>query len=134
MGVLLDTNTVIFFTKGHPQVVARWERQRPQDLHLSTLTVHELLVGAESAERPEPRRSIVTVLSRTLPVLDFTAADAACSARIQAQLSAQGQRIGTVDVLLAGTALARGLTIVTNNTREFSRVPGLRVEDWTTLP
>ena len=134
MGYLLDTNTIVFFFRGHPQVVQRWQAAPPDTLHLCSIVLYELLVGVETSTRPERRRQDVEHLRRYLRDLDHTAREAAEAARLAGYLRPRGEMIGLLDVQIAATALVHGLTIVTNNTREFSRVPGLRVEDWTALP
>ena len=80
----------------------------------------------------DPAESIRAVhyLAGAMALLDFTADDALMSARLRAQLELQGRSIGPLDILIAGQALARGMALATNNVREFSRVPGLVVEDW----
>jgi len=134
MGYLLDTNTLVFFFRGHPQVVQRWQSVAPGALHLSSIVLYELLVGVETSARPERRRQDVEHLRPHLRELDYTAVEAAEAARITGYLRPRGEMIGLLDVQIAATAAVHHLTIVTNNLREFSRVPGLRCEDWTATP
>ena len=88
----------------------------------------ELFFGAVNGERRET--SLAALEKLRFPPVQFEEQDAFRAAEIRAALRAQGTPIGPYDVLIAGQALARDLTLITRNTREFSRVDGLRVEDW----
>lgn len=90
----------------------------------------ELLYGAEKSAQPE--RSLVTIegLLARLDVLDYDLPAAQHTAQVRAELARAGTPIGPYDQMIAGHARSRGLVVVTNNTREFDRVPGLRVENW----
>ncbi|MCK6491178.1 MAG: PIN domain-containing protein [Planctomycetes bacterium] len=129
--LLLDTNTVIHFLKGHAAVQARWLATSPSLVHLSAVSLYELLVGATTSTRPDLRRTQVETLVRAITVLPFGPAEAEAAARIRGQLQPQGRLIGPLDTLIAATALAHDLTVATANLGEFARVPGLRVVDWT---
>ena len=99
-------------------------------LCISTVTLHELLHGAEKAHRSAQEKGRVFALTSLLKILDFDAEAANHSGQIHATLAKSGQIIGAYDMLIAGHARSRGLTVVTNNLREFTRVEGLRCEDW----
>ena len=99
---------------------------------VSTITVYELYTGVEKCADPTLERSKVSRLLATVNELAFDAQAAKEAAHIRAQLESQGQMIGPYDVLLAGHAKAMGLRLVTHNTAEFARVPGLLLEDWQT--
>jgi len=129
---LLDTNTCIAVMRNHPIAVARMAAVPPAECAISTITGYELYTGVEKCSQPAPERAKVDVLLRTVHYLPFEAGAAQEAARIRALLESQGQPIGPYDVLLAGHALAHSLILVTTNTREFSRVPGLRLENWQT--
>jgi tRNA(fMet)-specific endonuclease VapC len=128
---LLDTNTVIFFFKGRQAVVDRWLATPPEQVRISSVTLYELLVGAAASSQPEPRRRHVESLLTHLAVLPFTAREAEAAATLQGALLKQGRGIGGLDAQIAGTALAHGLSLVSNHIGEFSRVAGLSVVDWT---
>jgi tRNA(fMet)-specific endonuclease VapC len=90
--------------------------------------VHELFYGAFKSRRASHNVALVDALQ--FPVVEFDREDARLAGEIRASLSARGMEIGPYDVLIAGQAVARDMILVTHNTREFGRVPGLRIEDW----
>ena len=127
---MLDTDTCIRVTRDRPQgAEAHFAAHRP-GLCVSTVTVMELMFGAEKSLRQvEGRNQVARFLSR-LTVLDYDAEAAGHSAQVRAVLRAPGQEIGPYDLLIAGHARSRGLVVVTGNRREFDRVEGLRCETW----
>ena len=126
---LLDTNTVIhWFNRSDAHVIARAAAERGVSA-LPSIVWHELCYGAVNGRRPE--ETIAAYESASLPVLPFDAEDARVAGEIRASLRRAGTPIGPYDVLIAGQALARDLILATNNTREFARVEGLKLEDWT---
>jgi tRNA(fMet)-specific endonuclease VapC len=127
---LLDTNTCIAVMRSHPNAVQRMAAVAPCDCAISTVTAYELYTGVEKCANPAKERSKVEMLLSTAWEMPFDPDAARESARVRALLEAQGQPIGPYDVLLAGQALAHSLILVTDNTREFSRVPGLTLENW----
>lgn len=128
MKYLLDSNAVIALLKGQSEFVAKLKRRRPQDFAISSIVAHELYYGAFRGQRVAENLARVEALR--FPVLEFDAEDARQAGAIRASLMAAGTPIGPYDLLIAGQALARSLVLVTHNTREFARVPGLKVEDW----
>lgn len=128
---LLDTGTCIHFMLGQSAVCAAVARLSPEDCGISAITSHELYLGVEKCEQPEQEKRKISLLLQKVTALDFNEASALAAAEIRAALEATGRGIGPYDTLIAGQARARGLTLVTTNTREFSRVANLRVEDWT---
>jgi tRNA(fMet)-specific endonuclease VapC len=104
----------------------------PGDCAISTVTSYELFTGVEKCSQPAKERTKVELLLKTVQELPFESRAAKESARIRALLESQGQPIGPYDVLLAGQALAGSLILVTANTGEFSRIPGLPLENWQT--
>lgn len=130
----LDTNTCIAAMKSHPAVLARLSAVAPATCAVSTITVYELYTGVEKCADPTRERSKVSKLLGMVNQISFDAHAAQEAARIRARLESQGQMIGPYDVLLAGHAKAAGLRVVTHNTAEFARIPGLLWEDWQTAP
>lgn len=128
MKYLLDSNAVIALLKGQSEFVAKLKRRRPQDFAISSIVAHELYYGAFRGQRVAENLARVEALR--FPVLEFDAEDARQAGAIRASLMAAGTPIGPYDLLIAGQALARALVLITHNTREFTRVPGLKVEDW----
>ena len=127
---LLDTNIVIFAIRNRTPLL----RERLTDnfgrIAVSTVTVAELHYGVERSSDPARNRRATEEFLALLEVQRFTTAAAEHSGEIRAALATSGRPIGAYDVLIAGHARAGGLTVVTNNVREFERVPGLLVEDW----
>lgn len=128
MKYLLDSNAVIALLKGHAGFLARLRRYQPQDFGIPAIVAHELFYGAYKGQRAGENLSRVDALR--FEVVEFGREDARQAGELRARLAAAGTPIGPYDVLIAGQALARALTLVTHNTREFRRVPDLRIEDW----
>ena len=99
-------------------------------LAISTIVLHELQYGAERSERPDFQHQKVAQFANNLTVLAFDSEAALHAAHIKAALAARGNLIGPNDLLIAGHARSLGLKLITNNLREFTRVDGLRCEDW----
>jgi tRNA(fMet)-specific endonuclease VapC len=130
MQYLLDTDICIAVMRRHPGVARRMAAAAPRDCVISAITEYELVTGAEKSLNPPLERQKVDLLLSTLTVLPFDEDAAIQAATIRALLEKNGTPIGPYDVLLAGQASANQLIIVTGNTREFSSVPGLQVENW----
>ena len=132
MAWFLDTNACIMHLRGrHPQLSAKWRQHRAEDLALPLTAYAELLVGAEKSSQPERVLRQVELLLEAHEIVEITEEVAEHYARIRADLEKRGVTIGGNDLWIAATALAHGAILVTNNTGEFSRVPGLLIEDWT---
>lgn len=127
---MLDADTVSYALRREGQVAARLVAHRPSEICISSITLAELRFGAESKRSEKLRRSIRGFV-RDVAVVPFDDSAADRFALVAAALARRGEPIGTFDTLLAAHALSLGLTVVTNNTRHFSRVPGLAVENWT---
>jgi len=111
-----------------PAVVRQANRHRAADLATSSLVMFELHFGAQRSSRVAA--NLKALFDVGLPVLDFMERDARFAAEVRYQLESQGRPIGGYDTLIAGQALARDLTLVTRNTREFERVDRLRLDNW----
>jgi tRNA(fMet)-specific endonuclease VapC len=127
---LLDTNTCIALMRRNARVRERMERLAPGDCAVSSITAMELYHGLERCSQREREQAKIDELLSVVGVLPFGHEEAKCTAKVRHALEQAGKGIGPFDVLIAGHALAAGLMLVTNNTREFSRVTGLKVEDW----
>jgi tRNA(fMet)-specific endonuclease VapC len=128
---MLDTNIVIFVLKNKPDYLrARFNEQHGR-LAISSVALSELVYGAEASSRPDANLRNIEGFTARLDVLAFDEQAAHHTGRIRAGLRRAGTPIGAYDVMIAGHARSRGLTVVTNNVREFERVPGLQVIDWT---
>jgi tRNA(fMet)-specific endonuclease VapC len=134
MTYLLDTNVCIaLMNRRSARVRDRFAQavNAGASLATSSVVVHELMYGAAKSERPEQNARVADeFLSSYLEILDFSAMDAQASGQIRAQLERAGKPIGAYDTLIAGQAFARDSILVTANTREFARIPGLKLEDW----
>ncbi|MEN5201478.1 tRNA(fMet)-specific endonuclease VapC [Pseudomonas wadenswilerensis] len=127
---MLDTNICIFTLKNKPQVVREAFNRHHGQLCISTVTLMELIYGAEKSSAPERNLSVVEGFAARLEVLNYDDRAATHSGQLRAELARAGTPIGPYDQMIAGHARSLGLLLVTNNMREFQRVPGLRVEDW----
>lgn len=128
MRFLLDANAVIGLLRGNTGLLARVRRFAPQDFGIPAVAAHELFYGAYRSQRTAQNLALLDGLR--LAVLEFDKEDARQAGEVRAALAAAGTPIGPYDVLIAGQARARNLVLVTHNVGEFSRVEGLRVEDW----
>jgi tRNA(fMet)-specific endonuclease VapC len=129
MNFLLDTNAVIeFLNKPDGKVTANVLRHRSDAIVTSSIVIHELFLGIFKSTRPARNLAVLEALS--FKALSFDREDARQAGRIRAQLEQEGRPIGPYDTLIAGQALRHGLTLITANTREFERVPGLALENW----
>jgi len=127
---LLDTNTVIHYLRGQPLIVARLHNADPRQIAVPTIVAYEIEYGTLKGG-PSRRREVVSKLLSGIQQIPFDREAALESARIRVDLEARGSLIGPMDLLIAGTAVSRGAILATNNTREFSRIKGLRLSDWT---
>jgi tRNA(fMet)-specific endonuclease VapC len=127
---LLDTNVIILYLKGDPAIAARMRAASRSELAVPTIVVYELEYGTLRSRLPARRRGELETGLTALRHVPFDSAAALAAARLRIELERQGLTIGPLDMLIAGTAVSRGATLVTNNAAEFSRVPGLRVVDW----
>ena len=127
---LLDSNTIVHFLKGREPVVTRLQIASRPNLRLPSVVAYELHYGTLKSTSHQ-RRAAMDLLLSELAQAPFDAAAALETARIRLELEKRGLLIGPLDLMIAGTAVSLGATLVTNNTREFSRVDGLRLEDWT---
>lgn len=127
---LLDTNTLIYFFKQQGHVAQHLQRTPASAIAVPSVVLFELEYGLLRSARPQAQRQGVEMVRMAYRALDFDYACAKAAAQVKQTLAAQGTPIGPIDTLIAGTALAHGLTLVTHNTGEFARVPGLALTDW----
>ena len=131
MKYMLDTNVCIHIMKRKPlSVMNHFRRHDVGDVCISSVTYAELCHGIEKSADREKNRLALALLLAGISILPFDSAAAACYGRLQTRLEMAGTPIGVMDTLIASHALSLGLTVVTNNTREFARVSGLSIEDW----
>ena len=131
MTYMLDTNICIYAIKNKPeQVLRRLKDNLPKGLCISAITLAELEHGVEKSVNPEKNQMALIQFLAILDILPFDDLAAAEYGNICAYLQKRGTPIGTMDMLIAGHARAEGLILVTNNVREFLRVPNLGIENW----
>ncbi|MDJ0703694.1 MAG: type II toxin-antitoxin system VapC family toxin [Leptolyngbyaceae cyanobacterium MO_188.B28] len=127
---ILDTNTLIYYFKGLGRVAENLLSHEPKEICIPTVVLYDLYVGIGKSNAPEKRSQQLSSLLADVNVLPFKQRSAEYAAQIRNTLENQGQPIGPLDVLIAGTALAQAGALVTHNTREFSRVTNLKLVDW----
>jgi len=128
---LLDTNICIFaINKKTTNVLHKINNNSKQGLYISSLTIAELEFGIENSKHKETNRIALLKFLSLFNILYFDDNDAIYYGRLKAQLKKEGKIIGPIDMLLAAQALGNDLIFVTNNVDEFSRIEGLRIEDW----
>jgi tRNA(fMet)-specific endonuclease VapC len=129
---MLDTDTCSYIMKrSNDAVLKRLQRVPVSDVCISVITKSELLFGVEVSPRRQQDESAVSAFLRYVDVLDFHDAASLHYANIRANLKTSGTMIGANDLFIAAHSRSLGLTLVTNNTREFGRVPKLKIENWT---
>lgn len=128
---ILDTDTCIYALKQEEKVLQHLLSTPREDVLVSVITEAELRTGAAKSTSPVKTLHLVENFLRPLTVIDFTSADAVAYAGVRAKLERAGTPIGPLDTLIASQAVARGLTLVSNNEREFRRVTGLAIANWT---
>lgn len=128
--IFLDTNTVIYYLKGHKDVVLRLQAASRRDLAIPSVVAYEIEYGTLKSGS-QRRKTLISEMLAGLLHVPFDREAAAESARVCVDLEARGVVIGPMDLLIAGTVLSRGAVLATSNTKEFSRVKGLRTVDWT---
>ena len=131
MRYMLDTNICIYIIKHKPEsVYRRLMKIRPEDVCISSITYSELSYGVEKSEQKDRNRLALTLMLSNIEILEFDTAAAEEYGNIRARLEKTGTLIGSLDMLIAAHAKASGCTLVTNNLKEFSRVEGLKAENW----
>lgn len=127
---MLDANLCIRVLRDRPEGLRERFKTEALTLAISAIVYHELIYGAERSDRSQVHRTRIGEFCSSISVLDFDPSAADEAAQIKAALTATGNLIGPNDILIAGHARSRGLKLITGNLREFTRVEGLRCEDW----
>lgn len=134
MQFLLDTNICIYIIKRKPQqVLNRFQTLNISDIGVSSITVAELEYGAYKSQRVEQNRIALSQFLMPLEVLPFDEQSTQIYGSLRAALERQGNIIGAMDLLIAAQAKSLGLTLVTNNVSEFSRIPHINLQNWVDL-
>lgn len=128
---LIDTNTCIFLKNKKPiHVLEKLKSVLNRDVFLSSVTIAEMQFGVYNSQNIEKNRISLTEFLAPFQIIGFDDRDAEYFGKIRAELKQRGELIGPYDMLIAAQAVARKLILVTNNTKEFTRVPELVIEDW----
>ena len=127
---VVDTNSLIYFFKGQGRVSERLLDTPPSEIGVPSIVLYELEVGIAKSSAPKKRQKQLGELVEIVDLLPFGEAEARAAATLRAKLEKRGKPIGPMDTLIAGTAIANRAVLITHNTREFGRVPGLEVIDW----
>ena len=127
---MLDTNILIYTIKNRPRKVREAFKKYADYLAMSSVTMGELIYGAEKSAQITRNLADVEALAARMEVLPFDSQAAVHFGQVRAELARAGKLIGPYDLMIAGHARSQGLILVTNSLREFKRVRGLRVENW----
>ena len=131
MRYMLDINICIYAIKHKPeQVFIRLQEHDPIDICISSVTYAELVHGVENSKAIEKNRVALALLLANIEIMNFDSLAAESYGKIRADLEKAGTPIGPLDMMIAGHAKALAYTLVTNNTKEFERVKGLKLENW----
>ena len=129
---LLDTNICIYaINKKYPSITEKIFSIPKKDIYISSIVIAELEYGAAKSKWGERARKNMEIFSYSFNIIPFTPQDAVISGEIRAYLEKQGIPIGLYDVMIAAQGISRNFTVITHNVKEFSRVPGITLEDWT---
>jgi tRNA(fMet)-specific endonuclease VapC len=130
MRYVLDTNTLIYFFKGLGDVSKHMLAQSPSELAIPTVVLFELEVGIAKSISPRKRKSQLQEITALVNILPFGINESKSAAQIRVKLEKQSLPVGPYDVLIAATALANNMILVTHNQKEFGRIKELKIEDW----
>lgn len=129
MRYLLDSDTCIFALRDNPKVMSRLYELHPSEWAISSLTAFELHRGITKGLRADVARQTADFIQMA-QVLQFGENESKLAAEIEQRLKVLGKPVGVVDILIASHALSHGLPLITNNTKHFEQIPGLRLENW----
>jgi tRNA(fMet)-specific endonuclease VapC len=128
---MLDTNICIYIIKRKPQVVIeRFLQTEISQIGISAITLSELLFGVSKSSKPDQNKIALTQFIAPLEIMPYDDQAAQCYGDLRAYLERQGKPIGSLDMLIAAHALSLNSTLVTNNQKEFIRIPDLKIENW----
>jgi tRNA(fMet)-specific endonuclease VapC len=131
MHYMLDTNVCIYIIKKKPaHVLKRFQRSRISDIGISSITLSELVYGSVKSSKPEQNHLALAQFAAPLEILSYDHSASQFYGHIRYHLEKRGTPVGALDMLIAAHALSAGCILVTNNEREFQRIPGLKIENW----
>lgn len=133
MKFLIDTNICVALIRQKPkELIKQITTRRPGDIGISTITIAELVHGAQKSSQTEQNMNALDQFLLPLEIADFDQSAAVIYGHIRTYLENKGTIIGSMDMLIAAHAMSLEVALVTNNTREFKRIPNLKIEDWMT--
>ena len=131
MKYLLDTNICIYIIKKKPEsVIKKFSKLKTGSVAISSITLSELYYGVAKSSKPDQNMIALLEFISPLEIVDFTNIDALVYGKIRNSLEKKGSPIGAMDLLIASVAKSQDFVLVTNNTREFSRISDLKIENW----
>jgi len=131
MKFMLDTNICIYIIKQKPpDVIERFYKTEISEIGISSITLSELLYGVSKSSKPEQNQFALTQFIAPLDILSYDDEAAQYYGELRVYLEKQGRPIGSLDMLIAAHALSTNYVLVTNNEKEFTRVPKLKIENW----
>lgn len=131
MNYLLDTNICIYIMKRKPiEVIERFNQYQPRDLFLSSVTTSELYHGAQKSQRVQSNLDALNNFILPFRIVDYDESASYYYGEVLAYLEKKGCIIGSLDTMIAAHALSLDVTLITNNTKEFERVPNLKLDNW----
>lgn len=131
MKYMLDTNICIYIIKQKPQaVVERFLHTEISQIGISSITLSELMYGVSKSSKPEQNQMALTQFLAPLEILPYTDNAAQYYGELRIHLEKQGTPIGSLDMLIAAHALSAACTLITNNEKEFNRIPNLKIQNW----
>ena len=132
MKYLVDTNILIFLCNSKSKKLeAKFKKHHPEEFFVSSITVGELIYGVNKSQQKRKNLEAIIKILSPFKVIDFDSRDAWEYGEIRANLESKGKSIGGNDIMIAAQVKRRGLIMLTNNTKEYKRVSGIKVEDWT---
>ena len=130
MAYLIDTDILIYLIKGNHSIDRRIQETESIPKAISVITFGELLFGAKRSVQKEKNIAIVYRLSEVFPIIEINRSTIETFTEIKATLEKNGERIEDFDLLIAATALSMNYTLVTNNTKHYQRIDGIKLENW----
>ena len=131
MKYMLDTNTCIYIIKQKPsEVIKKFKRTEISQIGISSITLSELLYGVSKSSKPEQNQIALTQFLAPLEILSYGDEAAQYYGDLRARLEKNGTTIGSLDMLIAAHALSLDCTLITNNEKEFIRIPNLKIDNW----
>ncbi len=131
MEFLLDTNTCVYIIKRKPpDVIERFKQTKISQIGISSITLSELLYGVSKSSKPGQNQMALTQFVAPLEILPYDDEAAQYYGNLRAHLEKQGTPIGSLDMLIAAHALSTESTLITNNEKEFIRIPNLKIDNW----